>query len=90
LANIPLAMPQYAFYFRNSNKRVKYPRSLNLLGIEAAHGVALKLARALIEASPFWTALPAETRNTFIVEIVDEAGETVLAVPFTEAEGPLS
>ena len=83
-------MPHYEFYFRNVDKRVKYPRSLKLPGVAAAHGVALQLARALIEVSPFWTDLSAETRKAFVVEIVDEAGQTVLALPFTEAEGPMS
>ena len=79
-------MPQYEFYFRHNDKRVKYPRSLNLLGIDAAHGVALKLARALIEASSFWTDLSAEARNALIIEVVDEAGQLVLSLPFIEAE----
>jgi hypothetical protein len=83
-------MPQYDFYFRHNDKRVKYPRSLNLPGTDAAHGVALKLARALIKASPFWADLSAETRNAFVVEIVDEAGQAVLALPFVEAEGTIS
>jgi hypothetical protein len=83
-------MPQYEFYFRSTDKRVKYPRRLDLGGIDAAHGVALKLARALIEVSPFWADLSAETRKAFIVEIVDEAGQTVLTVPFTEAEGTIT
>jgi hypothetical protein len=83
-------MPQYEFYFRHNDKRVKYPRSLNLPGIDAAHEVALKLARALIKASAFWTDLSAETRNAFMVEIVDEAGQIVLTLPFIKAEGTVS
>ena len=83
-------MPHYEFYFRNVDNRVKYPRSLKLPGIAAAHGVALQLARALIEASPFWTDLSAETRKAFVVEIVDEAGQIVLSLPFIKAEGTLS
>ncbi|GEO18816.1 DUF6894 family protein [Microvirga aerophila] len=80
-------MPQYEFYFRHNDKRVKYPRNLNLPGTDAAHAVALKLARALIKASPFWTDLSAEARNAFMVEIIDEAGQLVLSLPFIEAEG---
>ena len=83
-------MPQYEFYFRHNDKRVKYPRSLNLPGTDAAHRVALKLARALIEASSFWTDLSAETRNAFVVEIIDEVGQVVLTLPFIEAEGTVS
>jgi hypothetical protein len=83
-------MPQYEFYFRHNDKRVKYPRSLNLPGLDAAHGVALKLARALIEASPFWADLSAAARNAFMVEIADEVGQVVLTLPFIEAEGTVS
>jgi hypothetical protein len=80
-------MLKYEFYFTNKHHRVKYPGSLALPSIEAAHGIAVRLARILIEASPYWKDLSARTRKTFVVEVVDEAGRTILTVPFIEAEG---
>jgi hypothetical protein len=83
-------MPKYEFYFSNKHHRVKYPRRLALAGTEAARGIAVRLARILIEASPYWGDLSTRTRSGFTVEVVDEAGQTVLIVPFTEAEEPTS
>jgi hypothetical protein len=52
--------------------------------------VALKIARIFVEVVPYWGELSSKQRNDFVVEILDEGGQTVLAVPFREAEEPKS
>ncbi len=83
-------MPQYSFFIWNKRSRAKYPRILDLPDIEAARGVALKIARIFVEVVPYWSDLSPKQMNAFVVEIVDETGQTVLTVPFrTEDEtGP--
>ncbi len=61
---------------------------MDLADIDAARTVALRIARAFAEVVPYWDSLTAEQQNGFVVEIVDETGETVLTVPFREAEEP--
>ena len=46
----------------------------------------MKIADVFVETVPRWSDLSAHQRNTFVVEIVDEAGQTVLTVPFREAK----
>jgi hypothetical protein len=87
---ILLVMPQYSLHIWNGRDRYGHPRKLDLPSIEAAHAVALQLARVLIAARSSWRELPIEARKQLVIEIVDEAGQTVLTVPFTEAEGPIS
>lgn len=78
-------MPQYSFFVWNERSRVKYPRILELPDVEAAREVALRIARIFAEVVPHWSDLSPKQRNAFVVEIVDEAGQTVLTVPFREA-----
>jgi hypothetical protein len=40
------------------------------------------------EVIPLWSELSYDQQNNFAVEVVDETGQTVLTVPFKEAEGP--
>ncbi|WP_134500328.1 DUF6894 family protein [Microvirga pakistanensis] len=79
-------MPQYNFVICNSRGRAKYPRSFDLPDIEAARHAALKIARVFTEVVPFWRGLPPEQKSDFVVEIVDEAGETTLTVPFRDVD----
>lgn len=80
------AMPQYSLFIWNQKSRVKYPRSFELPDLDAARSVALKVANVFAEVVPYWNRLSAEQRSGFVVEIVDEAGQMVLTVPFREAE----
>ena len=57
---------------------------------EAAREVASRIARIFVEVVPYWGELSSEQRNSFVVEIVDEDGQTVLTVPFKEAEELMS
>ena len=79
-------MAQYSFFIWNQRSRVKYPRILDLPDVEAAHEVALKIARIFAEVVPYWSDLSPQQRNTFVVEVVDETGQTVLTAPFVEAK----
>jgi hypothetical protein len=81
-------MPQYSFFVWNKRSRVKYPRSFELPHVEAAREVALRIARVFGEVIPLWNDLSYDQQNNFAVEVVDESGQTVLTVPFKEAEGP--
>ena len=83
-------MPKYSFFVWNKRSRVRYPRTLELPDVEAAREVASRIARIFIEVVPYWGDLSSEQRNSFVVEIVDEDGQTVLMVPFREAEEVIS
>ncbi|WP_407666817.1 DUF6894 family protein [Microvirga roseola] len=77
-------MPQYSLFIWNQHNRIKYPKSFDLPDTEAARPVALKVARVFMDVVPYWKELSPDQQNDFVVEVVDEAGETVLTVPFRE------
>ncbi len=83
-------MPKYSFFVWNKRSRVQYPRSFDLPDVDAARAVALKIARIFVEVVPYWGELTSKQQNDFVVEIVGEAGQTVLTIPFKEAEKPES
>jgi hypothetical protein len=83
-------MPQYSFIVWNKHRRVKYPRALDLPDVEAARQVALRIARVFVEVVPYWSGLSQKQKNAFVIEIADEAGQTVLTVPFMEVKEPAS
>ncbi len=83
-------MPKYSFFVWNKRSRVQYPRSFDLPDVDAARAVALKIARIFVEVVPYWGELTSKQQNDFVVEIVGEAGQTVLTIPFKEAEEPKS
>jgi hypothetical protein len=83
-------MPQYSFFIRNKQSRVRYPRSFDLTDVKAAREAALRIARAFGEVVPSWDELPSDQKSNFAVEVDNEAGQTVLTVPFREAEEPKS
>ncbi len=90
MANWNSRMAHYSFFVWNSCNRVKYPRGYDLPDIVAARKVALKIANIFIDVVPNWSELSFHQRNTFVVEVVDETGQTVLTVPFREAKQPAS
>ena len=83
-------MPRYSFVVWNKRSRVKFPRSFDLDDVEAAREVATRIARVFGEVVPRWNELTYDQQNNFAVEVIDETGHTLLAVPFTEAEEPKS
>ena len=79
-------MPKYSFFVWNKRSRIRYPKSFYLHDAEAAHQVAKRIARVFVEVVPYWGDLSSKQRNDFVVEILDEAGETILTVPFRDAD----
>ena len=79
-------MPKYSFFVWNKRGRIKYPKSFYLQDAEAARQVATRIARVFAEVVPYWSELSPKQKADFVVEILDEAGETVLTVPFKEAQ----
>ena len=79
-------MPKYSFFVCSKRKRVKYPKSFYLADVEAARQVALRIAHAFGRVVPGWNQLSSDQQNNFTVEVIDEAGQTVLTVPFQDAE----
>jgi hypothetical protein len=73
-------MPTYDVYVWTKFRRMKYPRSLNIPSLEAAHSVALRMARVFIGLMSSRTDL-AIIGSDFVVEVVDQAGRAVLTVP---------
>jgi hypothetical protein len=90
IGNWNSGMPRYSFFVWSNRGRVKYPRSYDLPDVAAARKAALKIADIFIDVVPNWSDLSFQQRNTFVVEVVDETGQTVLTVPFREAKQPAS
>lgn len=83
-------MPQYSLFVCSQDDRIKYPKSYDLPDVEAARRVALRVANVFMEVVPYWNDLSPEQQNDFVVEVDDESGQTVLTVPFKEANEPNS
>ena len=81
-------MPQYTLFISSQHRRIKYPKSYDLPDVEAARQVAVRVARVFVEVVPYWNELSAYQQDSFAVEIDDEGGQTVLIVPFREAQEP--
>ena len=73
-------MPTYDVYVWTNFRRLKYPRGLNVPSLGAAHSVALTMARVFMGLKSPRGHLPLAERD-FLVEVVNEDGRTVLAVP---------
>jgi hypothetical protein len=73
-------MPTYDVYVWTNSRRLKYPRGLNVPSLEAAHSVALMMARVFIGLEAPREYLP-QADCDFHVEVVNEDGRSVLAVP---------
>jgi hypothetical protein len=83
-----IAMPQYTLFISNQHRRIKYPKSYDLPDVEAAHQVALRVAQVFVEVVPYWNDLTPDQQDGFMVEIDNEGGQTILSVPFREAQKP--
>jgi hypothetical protein len=80
-------MPQYTLFISSQHRRIKYPKGYDLPDVEAARQVALRVARVFVEVVPYWNDLSPDQQDGFVIEIDDESGQTVLIVPFQEAQG---
>ena len=78
-------MPRYSLFLYNQQKRVRYPETLDLPDVDAAQRVARRVASVFMEVVPYWNDLAPDQQGRYVVEIVDEAGELLLTVPFNEA-----
>jgi hypothetical protein len=74
-------MTHYQLVLWNKHGRYRYPKSVNVPDVAAAHGFALRIARVLLENALLWRGWSTEERSNFVVDITDEAGQTVLRVP---------
>ncbi|MFC5483426.1 DUF6894 family protein [Microvirga aerilata] len=74
-------MAQYQLFLRNKHDRYKYPMSVNVSDIEAAHCFALRMANVLLENTLLWRGWSAKERTNFVVDVTDEPGQAVLTVP---------
>ena len=79
-------MPQYNLFVCNQHRRIKYPKSFDLPDINAAGEAARQIAKVFMEVVPYWSKLSPDQQDEFKVEIVDEAGERLLTLHFTEPE----
>ena len=79
-------MPRYNLFIYNQHKRIRYPKSFDLPDVDSARKAALKLATVFMVVVPYWSDLPPVRQDKFVVEVVDDAGELVLTVPFREAD----
>jgi hypothetical protein len=76
------AMPSYNLFIYNQRKRVRYPEILDLPDIGAAQRVARRVATIFMDVVPYWSDLSPDQRGRYVVEIMNEAGELLLTVPF--------
>jgi hypothetical protein len=77
-------MPRYSLFIYNQRNRVRYPETLDLPDIDAAQHVARRIAKVFMEAVPYWNDLTPEQQDRYVVEIVGEAGEPLMTMPFRE------
>ena len=87
LADIPAIMPLYTVFLYNQHSRVRYPETMDLPDLDAVSRAARRVARVFMDVVPYWHDLSSSQQSRYVVEVVDEAGELVLTVPFKEAEG---
>ena len=79
-------MPQYSLFICSQGERIRYPRSYDLPDVDAARRMALRVAKVFMDVVPYWNNLSSEQQNDFVVQIDDESGQTVLIVPFNDAQ----
>ena len=75
-----VAMPTYDVYVLDNFRRLKHPRGLNVPSLDAAHDIALRMARVFIGLRSPKGYLPVSERD-FLIEVVDQEGRAVLLVP---------
>lgn len=79
-------MPRYNLFIYNRYRRVQYPETLSLPDLDAVQRIARKVAQVFIDVVPYWGELTPEQQRRYVVEVMDEAGVLLLAVPFKETE----
>jgi hypothetical protein len=56
--------------------------------VDAAREAAQWVAKVFMEVVPYWSDLSPDQQEEFRAEIVDENGQTVLTLPFRDANQP--
>jgi hypothetical protein len=72
-------MPRFYFHVTDGRRLYRDPTGMDLNGLEAARQYALRDARDLLES---WMV---RSSQPWRIEVADENGMTVLAVPLMEA-----
>jgi hypothetical protein len=81
---VPSIMPRYSLVLYNQRHRVRYPETLSLPDVDTAQRVARRVANVFMEVVPYWSDLSPDQQSRYVVEIVGEAGELLLTVPFRD------
>jgi hypothetical protein len=84
LANVPSIMPRYSLVLCNQRHRVRYPETLSLPDVDVAQRIARRVANIFMEVVPYWGDLTPDQQGRYVVEIMGEAGELLLTVPFRD------
>ncbi len=84
VANLCQIMPRCYFHVRDGSNLDRDRIGTDLHDANEVHTEALKVAR---ELCALWDDLPPDDLNQMAVEVADEAGQTVLVLPFSEAAG---
>jgi hypothetical protein len=77
-------MPRFFFHIHDGNGLDRDDAGMDLVNIEDARTEALSLARDLCY---LWNDLPPGALDNMAIEVADEAGQTVLVLPFPAAMG---
>jgi hypothetical protein len=77
-------MPRYFIDVRSRFGRDEDLEGIDLPSASVARVEALRVATLKLQDT--WQDLPAEAKNDIAIEVVGEAGQTVLVVPFGEIE----
>ncbi len=80
-------MPRYYIDVRSTFGLHEDMDGVEVPDLRAAHDKALEVGRKLRER---WTEIPPEARHDIIVEIVDEGFRTLLTLPLSEVEPPIT
>ncbi len=84
MAKVPSIMPRYSLVLYNQHHRVRYPETLSLPDVDAAQRIARRVANIFMEVVPYWGDLTPDQQGRYVVEIMGEAGELLLTVPFKD------
>lgn len=77
-------MPRYFFHILDGNGLDRDDAGVDLVTFHDARSEALNLARDLCY---LWNDLPSGILTNMAIEVADEAGQTVLVLPFPAAMG---
>jgi hypothetical protein len=74
LANIPAIMLRCNLFLYNQSSRVRYPETLDVPDVDAAHRIARRVADVFMEVVPYWDELTAEQQGRYGVVTLTSLG----------------